>query len=153
MDSEHPKSNLQSLPKAPSPPPKHQKSIVAAPEESSQELMDTEKRSRMIFTAVEIISDWMAAEPCFIDPEANYSDKNARFMDTVVYRLRTFKANISPLITKRLQDARNACRQSPKQSITNGTPFSRNATCSSSSCSKIIAVGLLKILRSANYLK
>ncbi|VDM36356.1 unnamed protein product, partial [Hydatigera taeniaeformis] len=123
------------LPTFPNPPStcfQSRKSTTAVASRSPT-TMDNEKRDRVIFQAVEIISEWLAAEPCFIDPEATYGDKNARFLDTVVQRLQNFKTTISWEVLKMLQDASNACRET-RQSPT--TTRLRSPLCTHTSFSK-----------------
>lgn len=95
-----------------------------------QTVTEAEKRDRVIFKAIEIISEWTAEEPCFVDPETAYGDRNSRFMDSVMVRLRAFKATISPSVMQILEKARNACRRTPQNinaevNCTNndGSPF------------------------------
>ncbi len=89
----------------------HTKALATTANSSSA--TDRQKRERVIFQAVEIISDWMAAEPAFIDPQTAYGDKNMKFMDSVAQRLRAFKARIDPSVIEMLKNARAACQRTP----------------------------------------
>ncbi|VDD81982.1 unnamed protein product [Mesocestoides corti] len=101
----------------PRPPPHNLRALNAASTATAAAAaappIDREKRDRVLFQAVEIISDWMAAEPAFIDPQVAYGDKNMRFMDHVMSRLREFRAKISPSVMQLLEDATNACLKTP----------------------------------------
>lgn len=70
-------------------------------------------RERAIFEAVEVISEWLTAEPAFIDPQTAYGDKNLRFMDCVTKRLRVFKAKIDSKVVDILKNARDDCQRTP----------------------------------------
>ncbi|VDK34059.1 unnamed protein product [Taenia asiatica] len=126
------------LPKLPKPPAAHSqdRESDAAVTSQSTRLTDSEKRDRVIFEAVEIISEWLAAEPCFIDPEVTYGDKNTRFLDTVLQRLHTFKTTISWEVMKMLQDASNACRETPQSPIISRLPLQQIPLRTPTSCPK-----------------
>ncbi|KAL5111863.1 putative signal peptidase complex subunit 2 [Taenia crassiceps] len=136
--NETPALQSSKLPKLPKPPAAHSQDIksTAAVASQSPRLMDSEKRDRVIFQAVEIISEWLAAEPCFIDPEVTYGDKNKRFLDTVLQRLHTFKTMISWEVMKMLQNANNACRETSHSPIMNRLPLQQSALRTPTSCSK-----------------
>ncbi|CDS41251.1 conserved hypothetical protein [Echinococcus multilocularis] len=126
------------LPKLPKPPSVYLQERKSAEVVSSRspKLADSKKRDSVIFQAVEIISEWLAAEPCFVDPEVTYGDKNARFLDTVFQRLHTFKTTISWEVMKMLQDASNACRETPQSLLINRLPLQQSALSTPTSCPK-----------------
>ncbi|VDN96852.1 unnamed protein product [Rodentolepis nana] len=107
--------NFPVLPQQPTGPllPNRKKPSTGG-EVPTQPLNDAEKRDRLFIKAVEIISEWTAEEPNFIDPEAAYGDKNFRFMDSVKVRLRAFKATISPNMMKILENASIRCKRTPR---------------------------------------
>lgn len=137
------------LPKLPKPPAAHlqDRKSAAAITSQSPKLTDSEKRDRVIFQAVEIISEWLAVEPCFIDPEVTYGDKNTRFLDTVLQRLHTFRTAISWEVVKMLQNASNACRETPQSPIISRLPLQHRVLRAPTSCSKTDSVSLLLLSR------
>ncbi|KAM7536031.1 hypothetical protein Aperf_G00000102440 [Anoplocephala perfoliata] len=129
--SEFPQFYLPVLPRPPSGPllPKGEHACKAG-EVTPQAVIEDEKRDQVIITAIEVISEWTAEEPCFVDPETVYGDRKLRFMDSVMVRLRAFKAAISPSMMEILENAKNACKRIPQNfnveanhSTNNGTPF------------------------------
>nr|CDS31805.1 conserved hypothetical protein [Hymenolepis microstoma] len=121
--SEFSHSNFPMLPQQPPGPLlPHRKRLSIGGEALAQPLNDAEKRNRLFIKAVEIISEWTAEEPNFIDPEAAYGDKTFRFMDSVKVRLRAFKATISPNMMKILENASMRCKRVPR----NDTETERN---------------------------
>ncbi|VUZ42051.1 unnamed protein product, partial [Hymenolepis diminuta] len=112
---EFPPSVLPMLPQRPSGPLLPRRKRPCTREElPTQPLTDAEKRDRLFIKAVEVISEWTAEEPNFIDPEAAYGDKNFRFIDSVKVRLRVFKATISPNMMEILESASKSCKRTPR---------------------------------------